>query len=1144
MKSSKMTRLLALLLCAIMAISLFACDNGDDETTGGAGEATTEAPTTTHEETTGEKEPDPTVETTGEKETDPTVETTDEKETDPTVETTGEKETTPTEDTTKPDNNTIVLGDYANGGNLKEAGDNLKKTDFALKENVVDESKAVEKTAAQMLELLANKDGVKAGEVYKVTDKLTLASDTTYYGNLAAIIAEGGIELSSASGIVLRELIVIGNITIKNSTDVELYKLDIRASDTGISIDAFCSDIAVKASIINASGVAITSEANSLSVYQTRIVADKGVISSGNDFTIQECQIEAKSLGVAAYGKYSIVRNNTITAENGGVGVDMSRGGYNGLVALNFIKDVQKSVIINGGYNCVVVLNRAIYIGAENNTHLYIIKNRLGGAMELKNNKYFICDENVFLKDKKDHPIVSIGNTETNGDNITDINARSEYGVNEDLLPHGDQEHFLGMERRDNVTDISSSKAQDYASYVRNNARTDSVVVVPPGAYTAEATISIDASCSDTDIYSYGVYVEGNDYYRLTFFSSAENIDFRGLTWGYSVPASGQLHIVEKLGDNKVLAVNAAGYAHGFGLTDKTKFWSNGVTWHQDENTFYGDTNSYSIADNGDGTFTLTLRTAGDYEKAEVGDIWTCRLQVDRIETVRLANAKNISFKDVSLHGYGNATAWRNQGVEDVSYERAHAFPNYSVEITKEIYDKYKALEEKYGVDLEVHTRELNGETRYFGCNPRTGSTGTMEVADATGGVSLTSCTLECMFDDGSNQRGTVSRIAGYVKNNDGTYTIYYKGCISQVYHTGENCPVAGTKWNPGNTASVAKGDKLFVYASNGAVMFDGAEALDNPVVAANVDYHFAHTDSDSNKYCDVCKTKVFQSATKYYNAYNSVYNKTTGKITFEIDRNGSYQSQFGSVKYETTVYAVKISAEGVNEDALKGYDLADNGCDPKGQVFFVNSTKNCPEFTFDNVYMKSGIARGVLIKTNDVTIKNCTFEDIGHQGLKIGQETNWGEGTVPRRVKILNCIFDNNNILFQGAYRAGYSTISIQGLGGAGGIYENVELQETFACSDITIDHNKFVNTYTQYIIDATGARDIKITNNIFEEREGDGKIMYINSCLDVTFEGNTYSETLKPFVEKNLVGRFMAAANFKRLQFEGYAVPDMVAN
>ncbi len=1121
MKTNQMIRLLSLLLCAVMAMSLFACVGDEEETTGSV-----EDPTGV-EETSGVEEPSGPEESSGHEESSGSEETSGSEESDP-------PETTPT----------IQLGDYSNGGKLKDAGDSLKDNDFALGENTIDESKAVIKTAAEMLALLSQKDGVKAGEVYKVTEKLTLKSDTTYYGNMAAVIAEGGIEIASASGVVLREIIIKGSITVSSSTDIELYKVDIKGGDTGVYADAFSADIAVKSCIVTAQKVAISSDASALSVYQSRLVADKGVVSSGDDMTVQDCRIEAKSLGVSAYGKYSIVRNNTITAENGGIGVDMSRGGYNGLVALNVILDVQKSVIVNGGYNCVVILNRAIYIGAENNTHLYVIKNRLGGAIELKNNKYLICDENRFVTDGKKHPIVSLNNTETNGDNITDVDARVEYGANEDLLPHGDAEHFLGMDRRVNVTDLSSSKSYNYGNYLINMSKGNSVVVVPPGAYSATAGFTLSSQQSNTDMYSYGVYLEGDNYYELTQFSGAKNIDFRGLTWGYSVPPSGQLHIVQKLGNNKVLAVNAAGYAHGFGNTDKTKFWSSGVKWHQDEDTFYGSTNSYSIADNGDGTFTLTLNTKGDYEKAEVGDIWTCRLQVARIQTVAVNTSTSISFKDVSLHGYGNATAWRNKGVEDVSYERAHAFPNYSIEITKEIYDKYKALEEKYGVDLEVHTRELNGETRYFSCTPRTGSTGTMEVQDARGGVSLTSCKLDSMFDDGSNQRGTVSRIAGYVKNNDGTYTIYYKGSLSAVYHTGEWSPKPATSQSPGNTASVAKGDELFAYVSNGAVLFDGAVALEAPVKVTNVDYHFAHVDSDNNKYCDQCKAKIFQSSTSYYQSTISVYNKSTGQLTFQVPRNGSYQTQYGSINYTTQLWSVKISAEGFNEAALEGYDLADNGCDPKNQVFFVNSTKNCPEFTFDNVYFKSGIARGVLIKTNDVTIKNCTFEDIGHQGLKLGQETNWGEGTVPRRVKILNCLFDNNNILFQGAYQAGYSTISIQGLGGAGGIYENVALQETFACADITIDHNKFTNTYTQYIIDATGARDIKITNNVFEEREGDGKIMYINSCLDITFEGNTYSDTLKPFVEDNLVGRFLTAANFKRLTVEGYKVPDIVAN
>ncbi len=1048
-------------------------------------------------------------------------------------------------------------GEYSNGNGIGYAGADLSKDSFALKNHKIDESKAVSITASELLALLETKNGVKAGEVYRVTGALTLESDKTYYGNMAAIIASDGIIIKNISGTNARDMIISGCVIIENSVDINLYKLDIKGGEIGMSIDDKSSDISVSNSVISANDIAIDSKGACVSVYSSKLSANTGIVTAGTDFTVQNTVINAGRSGIMSSGRYFIAKNNTITVKDieNGIGIDMTRGSYNSMAALNVINNVQRSINVTDGYNCVVILNRAIIITASNNTNFYMIKNRLGGKIELKNNKYIIADENTFIEDGKDHPTVSEGNTEMNGDNITDITARSEYGVNEDLLPHTNEEQFVGMERRESVTDLRDSSSYNCNSYLTSASKRDRIVILPPGAYSAPSTLWIDSAHSNTDVYAYGAYVEGDKYDRLVQFNGAQSINFRGFTWGYSLPPAGQIHIVEKLGNNKLLAISSPGYPTGFGKLagtvttangdEKIAFWSAGSVWREDGEHPYKSYNGYSIADNGDGTFTITLSNlngvmaADEYADAQVGDVWTCRLEVARIESVRVVNSKSIHFKDVTCHGYGNATHWRNQTVEDISYERAHATPNAPFIIDKETYDKYVAYGEEYGVDFGVYIDE---QGRYRGGIQRTGGTGTMEVQNATGGVNLTSCTLEAMFDDGSNQRGTLSRLAGYEKNADGSYTVYFKGSLSAVYHASEWSKVEKSEQTPGGTATVKEGDLLFAYASNGAVLFDGAIALEDAAAVSGADYHFAHTDANGDWSCDECGDKIFKSTTSYYQAENVKYDDATGKLTFDVDRAPAYQDKWGAIHYTAQIYSVKVSSEGFNEASLEGYDLCGNGCDPKNQFFFNNSSKNCPEFTFDNVLFRAGQARGVLVKTNDVTIKHCTFKDIGHQALKLGQETNWGEGTVPRNVVISNCLFDNNCLFYTKKYTSGYSTISIQGLGGAGGIYENVPLQETFACSNITIHHNKFVNTPTKYIMDAYGARDIIISENIFEEREGDGQLMYLNSCLNVTFKDNTYSERFVSYIEKNQIGRLFMAGNFKGFVFEGNAIPDRV--
>ncbi len=848
------------------------------------------------------------------------------------------------------------------------------------------------------------------------------------------------------------------------------------------------------------------------------IIVDEGIEVGGDNILLYDFRIISKTCAITSSGKNFIARNNKINVESGSA-IELKAGSYNCLLAQN---EIEGTVKVSDSFNCVVILNTAKCVKADNNTNIYVIKNKLQG-LEVNNNKYVICDENEVSE------VISNGNSEMNGDNVQDISERCEYGVNEALLPHLNRERFVGMERREFVADMVNNETMSLGKYIRTMSESDSVVIVPPGAYIMHDGFTLDYRCSNTDIYCYGVYAEADYTGQITRFAGSENINFRGLTWGYTRAPSGQIHIVKKLGDRQVLAVNAAGYPHGFGRTDLAAYWAGRLEWHQNAPSPFRSTNDYAISDNGDGTFTVTIDNDEEYDSIEQGDIWTCRLKVARIQTVMIEGAKGLHFKDITCHGYANATHWRNHNCENVTYERAHATPNAPFIIEKELYDKYKSLGEKYGVDLEVHIDE---QGRYRGGRQRNGGTGTMEVAFAKGGVNLTSCILENMFDDGSNQRSNSSRLAGFRDNNDGTYTVYFKDCISSVYYKTIHSPyMDNDDFTAGGCAAVEKGDKLFAYGSNGAVLFDGAEALEDAVLLKGSKEHLAHED-DGDGYCKICHARVDNEAFEYP-AFNSLYDSDSGHIRFSVCR----YNRVGTVNYTANIYSVRVRAENVNVKALEGYDLLSNDWYPETQFFLDNMTKNCPKFTFDNVLLQNGVARGVLIKTESVTIKHCTFKNIGLPGLKIGKETDWGESSVPRNVLITNCIFDNTGMGIHPGLKnvVGHGQINIQGLGGVGGIYNEFPLRDDFACSNIMIRHNKFLNTENKYIINASGARDITIMENVLEERVNDGKVMHINNCVNVTLSGNKYSDKIKPFIEKNQLDKFIDAEKYKGLNIEG---------
>ncbi len=1118
MKLCKITKFASLILCAAMFLSFFACvGNGDITDTDDT--VTTGTLTPPNDETGGENSAPG--EDTSSKEEDTMETTTTNIETD-------SIETLPT----------IVLGDYAIGDSIEDAGDGLESSDFALSSHEINEDAAVSKTAAEMLALLADKKAMSAGEVYRVSEKLVLESDKIYYGNNAALIAEGGIEIANASGIIIRDLIIKGDITVSNSTELEFYMIDLKADEIGISLDMTCSEIAIKSSVISAEDIALRSEASSLSVYQSRFVSDRGIISHGNDTIVQNCRIDAMSVGISSFGEYFIAKNNTLTADNGGVGIEMTKG-YNGLLALNVIDGVQRSVNVTKSFNCVVVLNSAIYVGGSDNTNLYVISNSLGGAMELRNNEYLICDGNSFPEDGGSHPVLNDGNTEINGDNVQDLSARADYGVNEELLPHSNPEQFVGMERRDSVNDITVSKGNKYYNnYIRYCAsgKGKKVVIIPPGAYSMSMKLDLGQEHGNTDIYAYGVYSEASFQRTLLDINNTKNVNILGMTVGYSFPNAGQVQIVEKLGNNKVLCVVTAGFDEGFSKTNLSKYSATLVDSYRHDQAFpyVSVGNQQSAVDNGNGTYTLTYSTSAQYNLTEVGDVIVCRLATRGANTVFVGDSSGVKFKDLSVYGYSAAAAVRFMRSRNVSLERYHSDAPAPYIIDKETYDEYKALEEKYSVDLEVYIDE---EGRYRGSKPRTGSSGSMEVADSYEGVSLTSCKIEHISDDGSNQRGTTSRVAGIEDNGDGTYTVYFKGCHTYIYHSEISNPVAGYKsWTVLECAAVEKGDLLLGYASNGAVLFDNAKALEDAKPVLNSSGHWAHTDANNDGKCDTCGIGTNLAGNEYPEK-NTQYDPATGKITYKIQR------MFGSdyLDLTTTLYSVRVKADGVNMSALDGYDLVTNDYDSSTHVFFNNLSKACAGFTFDNVLIQDHRSRGLLIKTRNVTVKHSTFKNLQCQALIMGSENVWGESSVPCNITVESCIFDNISYHPGIHNNVEYATINIQGLGE---INNNITLSEHFACNNIKIHHNKFLNTNNNHVIHASGVRFLTVTDNIFETRENTGKIIYINGCLDVEISGNTYPERLQSAIAAKDFIKVITPYKYKDLTVEGTKLEDSNQN
>ena len=597
MKRKLLSLLLALTMLLAACALAVSCESGEKETeapTGTEGSSDVESGSDKGESDTGGNEGDTS-------ESDPG----------------GENETYPNIDGVE----------YENGASIADAGTQWDEEAFAHTVNTIDESKAVTKTAAEIIALLIDKDLMEAGEVYRVTEPIVLESDTKYYGNLAAIIAEGGIVIKDATKIVIKELVVKGNITVENSDNITFFKLDLQGGDVAATIDAASRKISFKSCQVRAADTAIKSDADALSVFQNHISADKGIISNGDNCSVQDTRLEITTLGVSSKGNHCTVKNCLVKGSSEAVGISLEKDSENGLVALNVIETVQNSISLTECFNCTVLLNSAVKVTANDNKNIYVCENKLGGAISLENNQYVLCDANSFPNDGKSHPVINKNNTEYNGNNLHNVNERVEYGANEELLPHTNRDLFLDMERLSSVTDISLTKSYSLSNYIRTMARQKSIVIVPPGAYTIDSKIQLEVAHANTTVYGYGVYIERNgrdlanndgvisqDGTVLALYNTS-NVTVKGVTLGYNFPSAGQIHVLDKLNNNQLLVIGNAGYANDFYQTDNNMFSSSIYCYKKGEFRPWHSLSGYSVLkdENGEvirdenGAFIITI---------------------------------------------------------------------------------------------------------------------------------------------------------------------------------------------------------------------------------------------------------------------------------------------------------------------------------------------------------------------------------------------------------------------------------------------------------------------------------------------------------------------------------------------------------
>ena len=388
--------------------------------------------------------------------------------------------------------------------------------------------------------------------------------------------------------------------------------------------------------------------------------------------------------------------------------------------------------------------------------------------------------------------------------------------------------------------------------------------------------------------------------------------------------------------------------------------------------------------------------------------------------------------------------------------------------IDKETYGKYKALEEKYGVDLEIYVDEMG---RYRGSKPRIGSVDATHVTGSSKGLDAISTLFENSCDDATNQNGNSSCLDKIIDNGDGTSTLIIKDNIPWVYywlyqHRGRE------ELQPGhNTRNFANGDRIFAYASNGKIL---------------------------------CDTTVISDM-------EQIEDK---RVLLETDYD--YKGETRHMKWLSKIMSVKVRTADLDMSAIEGIDPEKADYTMDNKVIIDNISRNSADFVFDNCMVRHNRGRFV-VKTHNATIKNCSFKDTSYAGIVMSCECTWGESSVPRHVTVKNCLFDGASRTLNQDKNTKYSAIAVEGLGNKDS--DVVVSADALPAKDITVENNVFRNIRNDYCVTFSAVQGVTVRNNVFEARKREDTdnipgAIFVNGCMTVDISNNTYATDIRSAV------------------------------
>ena len=963
---------------------------------------------------------------------------------------------------------------------IEDVGSSIKGDDFVMKDPELNRDGAIEITGRALLALFRN-DTVEPGKTYVVTGQAHFlnADRLTYDGHGATFIFEDGLLIEGCKSTKITDMVIAGPVSVVHSQNMIFESVSLKGDgDVCFSLDDTCTGFVLNGCRLSGAATALVTNAKNTAVlnsylsFTVRGVDDR----SAEGLTVRNCILKGES-GDAIVSNASEVdlRNNSITVPSSGVGISLTaKAGekmLNNLVALNSVTGAERAIVIDGAVNTSVILNNVTSSLHVTNGHsLYICSNIIGGRLNAADVDYLLADENQY-EGQVDHSPVLTNVTHKSGDTIMDINARPEYGANEDLLPQVDRELFVGMNVKYKVKDVTVDEGewQSLAKYITEQSAKPGRqrVIVAPGKYnSANSQLELNGeACDDTVVYAYGVYAEKDGPGQCVSLYDVDNYEFRGITFATKMTSCGQVYVLEKLTGNRLLVAKAAGFTSEMSSTGMGA--QRAGTFYAYCDAGYNSLTDYSGTDEDFGRLYVMSVSSYNYSRFKVGDVLTSR--IGGSTSIPITWSSGVVFRDVTVYGNAGGFAFVEQNNNTATtYYRLLDTTRTGEIIDKETYDYYKALEQKYFVDkgvdatLEISIDELG---RYRGSLPHIGSIDATHTTKCAQGSIAKFCLFENMCDDGTNQNAGHARLRDFVINEEaGTVDLYYSGNLSVYGHQNNGLSLSGYCYH------FRQGDRVYIYTSSGQLVCDGpalGDASQFTLPDGSKDIGQAQVDSTTRS-----KYQLFKVTVALEN-FNEQALYTQGIVD---GGDGPGSNIANPVRYIDKLGDINVP----NSGGIAAGGSADSMYTDNYKVLVDNMSMSSNGFLFENTMIRNIRSRGLLIKASNAKIDHCTFNHIGMGGVAILYEIYWGESGVTENLDVTNNLFDHTGY-FNSIER--YSPVAIEGLGTRAD-------DDYLLYTNITIKHNKMINRESPYAVYVNSAKNVVIEDNYIGIRISNGAI------------------------------------------------------